>query len=1290
MKILKCSFKKVLVIMMIFIMLSFFLVNSVVHAKSKLPSEGDFYYSGTTKGTYTVTKGIFAWLLENLGAIVDWLLGMATMLVRMVFVGWTALIEMLLTWVLETTMNMEMEMGTVSATNVSANTNSSQNVTVEAIVFGLVPMFDINIFNLEVPDHLTGTGIDLTQYECENCALGIFDCTCNTSKDNRCSCDSCDLREELKLDERKDISTMTCTTCGNGVDSCECTTEGNPDCSCEMCTLKNEKNAVMMVKETVAKWYVIIRTIAIAAMLVVLIAIGIKLATASIGTDKALYKRMLMDWVAGMLILFSMHFIMLGIISLNDALVKVVREASISSVKEDKNVTSVEGSPSFNSPKKSNSNIEISLYEEVRTRAYDVKLTNGLTGMVMYATLVYFAVRFSIVYLRRYLTIIILTLIAPLVAVAYAIQKALTGKSSSFSTWLTEYVLNCIIQVVHAIIYASFVTMALKLSLESVSGMIIAFVIMNYMLKAEKLFKKIFKMSSNAHILDENDESGSAENIKRSIGNVAGVAMAAKPVGKILMKSPITQAAIGIAKAPRDLAVLGGALTKKKLDERKEKKLDGIMQQNDSNYAAVAKDKTSQAYKDYTKTEEYRKSRERALLEMNRRTAKNTDLILRGKEQGGYDADEETALREALYTDQRPLEEGETEEQRRRESVKRWSQYDAVRKANKTYKKATRESTILGIASAQIGKLLDYNNYFIPHTDAEGNVKVNPFKDRRKGKWIFDENTKKPVRVGSMGQLIGNQFKSENLLGFTEDDKKQMKEVIKFTAKGLSGVASTFIGLGTFVAHPKFGMPLLAAGVANTSTMLGKNKKRISRSKQLREKTYLEEGFRDIQEEYEEPLRKQRYTFSKFSSGSLLTMQEQIEQQVNEEVEKLKKENIKDVKKRRPKFGKKMEEEKVKPVGRAKSSGEVKTTGKKTKKTAKIETKPIYQDEELKEIPREKLFGEDVNRAYDKVTYKSNKRFIVDSVFGGIGEQMDKVSLHHFKQIDKQYKKEKQVAIAMISDALQEEFIQKYEELMTPNTNKPKDKTEGKDTKTNKAIDSTTSTQTPIRMKTRQDITDIKDIASIAEVAILEEASARKKDVAQIDIGRGDVQSNVKKAVESILRENNAIKFGEKVEDVVKDIDKEIVAAKDRLDKDSNVKKTTVKDILEEALDTESEAEFIKKISGFDVDADNDTNVKNQSKRSKESKTKGLTKSEEDKVVELLLLQKQMRELNQEAVSLKMSPLEANKRYEAARTFVLKEREANGQLVGERQKKKLKNKTEYGPVTDINELIRKL
>lgn len=399
--------KIILIVVTISILLSF-TATPISNAGLGL-KEGEFYYSGTTKGTYVVSEGIFSWLIDNLGKIADWLLGLITMGVRMVFVGWAALIEKLLTWSLETTAGMNNNGGlVVDSTDVTAIGDSSGNITVQAIVYNQVPLFDINFFKLETDKTVSGTGQVL---KCKTCGR-----TCEAC------CNITDKYPDGNVPDNVERYEMICKDTIEGTNPCEC----NRCDSCEMyvANWNAEKPLVIQIREFVAMWYTIIRLLSMVAMLIVLIAVGLKMTLSTIASEKAVYKRMFVDWVVGMIILFAMHYLIFFIITINETLVNTVKETANSINKTQiQFVNAGKKGEEEGTQEVTDDEVEISLYEEIRTRAYDARLSVGLSGMIMYITLIYFAIRYSIVYLKRYLTVIVLTLMAPPLGVAYALQK---------------------------------------------------------------------------------------------------------------------------------------------------------------------------------------------------------------------------------------------------------------------------------------------------------------------------------------------------------------------------------------------------------------------------------------------------------------------------------------------------------------------------------------------------------------------------------------------------------------------------------------------------------------------------------------------------------------------------------------------------------------------------------------------------------------------------------------------------------------------------------------------------
>lgn len=261
----------------------------------------------------------------------------------------------------------------------------------------------------------------------------------------------------------------------------------------------DENGIIYIIKENVAIWYYVFRTMAILIMLIILLYLGIRMAITTVAEKKAVYKQMLVSWVAGFILVFTIHYIMYFIINVNETFISWIVP-------------------------KYEDGTELSLYESVRTKAYSLKATTGTAGLVMYMVLVYYAIRFLILYFKRYLTIMILALISPFVAVSYAVQKInKNGKGGEmYGNWMRDFMYSVILQAMHALIYTIFVQTALDLSENSVVGIFIAFIFMNFMLKVDPIVRKIFGFSAGK------GNKGSAD--KLTIDKIAPTALQIKAI----------------------------------------------------------------------------------------------------------------------------------------------------------------------------------------------------------------------------------------------------------------------------------------------------------------------------------------------------------------------------------------------------------------------------------------------------------------------------------------------------------------------------------------------------------------------------------------------------------------------------------------------------------------------------------------------------------------------------------------------------------------------------------------
>lgn len=419
---------KLLVASMITVLLSFFSVSPMAEAKITL-EDNEFYYSGVQEAEVTWGKSLWQRIASSLGEIANYLLGILLLGVRGVVIGYIEIMEIILTAILGVQLHpIDYIMNALPG----KDTYAQDIVNIEKIIFDRVDVLDINIFKT------------LAEEEEE---------------------------EEMGPQQPAPIDIQNYTP--------EEEKEEVP---------KGEK-LLNIIRESVAKWYYILRLIVIAFMLLVLIFIGIKMAISTVASDKAVYKKMFTDWVVGMIIIFSMHYFMIITININEAMVKSLSDLSL------RRQIKKEYQYGDEMNMKTATEIETTLYESARTRAYSIAFTDGFTGMIIYGALVYYAWKFAFIYFKRLMNIMILTVMAPVIGGTYAINKTLSGKAAIFSKWFKEYIITVLIQLFHCILYVTFISTALDLSLISLVGVVMALILLSFMSKADNLLRELFNVT---------------------------------------------------------------------------------------------------------------------------------------------------------------------------------------------------------------------------------------------------------------------------------------------------------------------------------------------------------------------------------------------------------------------------------------------------------------------------------------------------------------------------------------------------------------------------------------------------------------------------------------------------------------------------------------------------------------------------------------------------------------------------------------------------------------------------
>ena len=235
------------------------------------------------------------------------------------------------------------------------------------------------------------------------------------------------------------------------------------------------KSVVNQIRLGVAGWYFALRTIAASILLCMLIYVGIRMAITTIATDKAMYKKMLVDWCSSMALLFLLHYIMIFTINVNNAIINALS-------------TGV------------NAEIIEKTYELIMGIALQWFDPDSIAATVVYCMLVWQTLGLVFTYFNRWLKLAFLTIIAPLVTITYSIDKMGDGKAQALGNWLKEYIYTILIQPFHCVVYMTLIDIGFGMLTESVgadtgrvlAASVISILCVRFTKDAEQLVRKIF------------------------------------------------------------------------------------------------------------------------------------------------------------------------------------------------------------------------------------------------------------------------------------------------------------------------------------------------------------------------------------------------------------------------------------------------------------------------------------------------------------------------------------------------------------------------------------------------------------------------------------------------------------------------------------------------------------------------------------------------------------------------------------------------------------------------------
>ncbi len=235
-----------------------------------------------------------------------------------------------------------------------------------------------------------------------------------------------------------------------------------------------EDSATYKVRTAVAGWFYVMRLLAVSILLLILIYMGIRMAITTIAEEKARYKKMLVDWVTSIALVFFLQFIIMFTVMANTALVNALDSSSLGD--------------------------EISAaIGDIATKALFFSI-ESFACTVVYCMLVFQTLGLVISYINRMIKIAFLIIISPLISITYSIDKIGDGKSQALDTWLKEFVYTVLMQPFHCIIYMVFINTAFELLIadgnpgweHNVASAVVAILCVKFTKDAEKIVRKIF------------------------------------------------------------------------------------------------------------------------------------------------------------------------------------------------------------------------------------------------------------------------------------------------------------------------------------------------------------------------------------------------------------------------------------------------------------------------------------------------------------------------------------------------------------------------------------------------------------------------------------------------------------------------------------------------------------------------------------------------------------------------------------------------------------------------------
>ena len=185
----------------------------------------------------------------------------------------------------------------------------------------------------------------------------------------------------------------------------------------------------------------------------------------------AKYKKMLVNWLIGVILLFVMQYIVIAMIKVSDLFIEFINKA-------------IESDTDTN-------DMEVMLLTQLPTETYKADGWGKLVYLSLNCVLVYYELKFFILYFFRVLKMFVMTIISPLICLTYPLDTLGDGKAQAFNNWFRELMLTIFLQPMHLIIYIVFIYSAGEIAKQApIIGLIFIIALDN----SEKIIKSALKI----------------------------------------------------------------------------------------------------------------------------------------------------------------------------------------------------------------------------------------------------------------------------------------------------------------------------------------------------------------------------------------------------------------------------------------------------------------------------------------------------------------------------------------------------------------------------------------------------------------------------------------------------------------------------------------------------------------------------------------------------------------------------------------------------------------------------